>query len=118
MMSGDTTLRRPRPLEWQNTHYLNNVKLLGLENESVETRRKTLYHMSAEELFSKLPAFQNWSPTVDGKFIHAEVTLGMLSDIKSPVGKPTWCEAIMVGDVEHDVSSYLKICRAQLLSFT
>jgi hypothetical protein len=111
MMSGDTTLRRPRTLEWQNTHYQNNVKLLGLENESVETRRKTLYHMSAEELFSKLPAFQNWSPTVDGKFIPAEVTLGMLSDIKSPVGKPKWCEAIMVGDVEHDVSSHLEIYR-------
>ncbi len=117
-MSGDTTLRRPRTLEWQNTHYQNNVKLLGLENESVENRRKTLYHMSAEKLFSKLPAFQNWSPTVDGKFIPAEVTLGMLSDIKNPVGQPKWCEAIMVGDVEHDVSSHLKICPAQLLNLT
>jgi hypothetical protein len=106
-MSGDTTLRRPRTKEWQNTHYQTNIKLLGLENESVETRRKILYSMSAEELFSKLPAFQTWSPTIDGKFIPAEVTLGMLSDIKSPVGKPSWCEAIMVGDVEHDVSILL-----------
>ena len=72
--------------------------------------------MSAEELFSKLPAFQNWSPTVDGKFIPAEATLGMLSDIKSPVGKSKWCEAIMVGDVEHDVSSHMDVRRAQVLN--
>lgn len=106
-MSGDTTLRRPRTMEWQNTHYQTNLKLLGLENDSIESRRKALHNMSAEEMFSKLPAFQHWSPTVDGKFIPAEVTLGMLSDTKSPVGKPMWCGAIMVGDVEHDVSRHL-----------
>lgn len=112
-MSGDTTLRRPRTMEWQNTHYQTNVKLLSLANESVETRRKALSDMSAEELTNKLPAFQNWSPTIDGKFIPAEVTLGMLSDIKSPIGKPKWCEAIMVGDVEHDVSRHLEISQTQ-----
>jgi len=51
-----------------------------------------------------LPAFQHWSPTVDGEFISQEVTLGILSDVKNPIGKPAWCEAVMVGDVEHDVS--------------
>ena len=60
--------------------------------------------MSASEITNKLPAFQHWSPTIDGKFIPEEVTLGMLSDVNNPVGKPGWCQAIMVGDVEHDVS--------------
>lgn len=108
MMSGDTTLRRPRTMEWQNTHYQTNIKLLGLENASMEARKAALYKLSPEELISKLPAFQHWSPTVDGIFIPFEVTLGMLSDVKNPVGKPEWCEAIMVGDVEHDVSDTLK----------
>jgi hypothetical protein len=60
--------------------------------------------MSASEITAKLPAFQHWSPTVDGEFISQEITLGILSDVKNPIGKPAWCEAVMVGDVEHDVS--------------
>jgi hypothetical protein len=108
-MSGDTTLRRPRTMEWQNTHYQTNVKLLGLEPATAETRNTELYNMSASEITGKLPAFQHWSPTVDGRFIPEEVTLGVLSDARNPAGKPAWCEAIMVGDVEHDVSRTLQI---------
>ncbi|PMD31812.1 para-nitrobenzyl esterase [Hyaloscypha variabilis F] len=102
MMSGDTTLRRPRTMEWQNTHYQANIKLLGLEKATGEARKAELYNMSASEITAKLPAFQHWSPTVDGEFISQEVTLGILSDVKNPIGKPAWCEAVMVGDVEHD----------------
>ncbi|KAE9365042.1 alpha/beta-hydrolase [Stipitochalara longipes BDJ] len=102
MMSGDTTLRRPRTMKWQNTHYQANIKLLGLEKATAEARKTDLYNASARELTEKLPAFQHWSPTVDGLFIPKEVTLGMLSDLRNPVGKPEWCEAVMVGDVEHD----------------
>jgi hypothetical protein len=91
-------------MQWQSNHYQANVKLLGLEKASIEARKTHIYNMTAEELTQKLPAFQHWSPTVDGKFIPAEVDLGMLSDVSSPVGKPKWCEAIMIGDVEHDVS--------------
>jgi hypothetical protein len=108
-MSGDTTLRRPRTMEWQNTHYQTNVKLLGLENATAEARNAELYNMSASEITGRLPAFQHWSPTVDGLFIPEEVTLGVLSDARNPAGKPAWCEAIMVGDVEHDVSRTLQI---------
>ncbi len=103
MMSGDTTLRRPRTMEWQNKLYQANLKLLGLENATVDARKTELFNLSASEITAKLPAFQNWSPTVDGNFIPSEVTLGMLADAKSLVGKPVWCDAIMVGDVEHDV---------------
>jgi hypothetical protein len=92
-------------MEWQNTHYHTNIKLLGLENANLETRKAELYNLSAHEIANKLPAFQHWSPTVDGTFIPEEVTLGMLSDVNNPIGKPEWCEAIMIGDVEHDVSS-------------
>ena len=106
-MSGETTLRRPRPMVWQNTHYQANIKLLGLENTTAEARTAELYKMSATENTKKLPAFQHWSPTIDGAFIPQEVTLGILSDVKDSVGKPAWCEAVMVGDVEHDVSFYL-----------
>ena len=108
MMSGDTTLRRPRTMEWQNTHYQANIKLLGLEKETTEARKAELYEMSANEITERLPAFQHWSPTIDGAFIPQEVTLGMLSDVRDPVGKPAWCEAVMVGDVEHDVSCCLR----------
>jgi hypothetical protein len=103
MMSGETTLRRPRTVDWQNTHYQANAKLLGLENATPEARKATFFNTNAEELARKLPAFQHWSPTVDEKFILAEVDLGILSDVSNPVGKPEWCEAIMIGDVEHDV---------------
>ena len=96
-------------MEWQNTHYQTNIKLLRLENATPEARKTELYKMSASEITGKLPAFQHWSPTVDGLFIPEEVTLGMLSNIKSAAGKPAWCEAIMVGDVEHDVSCTLKV---------
>jgi hypothetical protein len=91
-------------MEWQNTHYQANIKLLGLEKATGEARKAELYNTSASEITAKLPAFQHWSPTVDGEFISQEVTLGILSDVKNPIGKPAWCEAVMVGDVEHDVS--------------
>jgi len=107
-MSGDTTLRRPRTMEWQNTHYQVNFKLLGLENATLKAQKAAFYNTDASELVGKLPALQHWSPTVDGKFIPAEVNLGMLSDVRNPVGKPKWCEAIMIGDAEHDVSCILK----------
>lgn len=95
-------------MEWQNAHYQANIKLLGLENANLEAQKAAFYNTDAVELAEKLPAFQHWSPTVDGKFIPAEVNLGMLCDVRSTVGKPNWCEAIMIGDVEHDVSCILQ----------
>jgi hypothetical protein len=117
-MSGETTLRRPRTMEWQNTHYQANLKLLELENATLETRKHAFYNTNAEELAQKLPAFQHWSPTVDGSFIPAEVNLGMLSNVSSPVGKPEWCEAIMIGDVEHDVSIMIQHLNEKMANFS
>ena len=104
MMSGDATLRKPRTKAWQNNFYQTELRLLNLDDLTAEDRRSALYAMKAEEIASRLPPFQGWSPTVDGTLIRKEVDLGMISDINHPAGKPDWCSAIMTGDVAHDVS--------------
>lgn len=91
-------------MHWQNSHYYTNANLLGLENASSEERKKAFYEMKAEEIVDKLPMFQHWSPTFDGSYIRNDVTLGMLSNPANPVGKPTWCKQIVIGDTAHDVS--------------
>jgi hypothetical protein len=104
-MSGDPTLRRPRKMDWQNSHYHANIKLLELDNETPASRRKILYKLSTRDLVMKLPAFQHWSPAVDGDFIPSEVDLGMLSNGFGSVGRPDWCKQIMTGDTFQDVST-------------
>jgi hypothetical protein len=102
-MSGDITLRRPRSKEWQEEHYLANSKLLGFNVLTSEERREAFKRVSVEELVTKLPMFQHWSPTIDGEFIEQAVDLGMLSDPSTPVGKPDWCQEILIGSTHHDV---------------
>jgi len=102
-MSGNTTLRRIRKRSWHNSLYEKNMKMLGLDTLSREDRKIALYSMSTEELCSKLPMIQHWSPAVDGRFITKEVDLGILSDTNDPTGKPSWCKEIAVGDTLHDV---------------
>ncbi|KAF8860196.1 alpha/beta-hydrolase [Acephala macrosclerotiorum] len=101
MMSGDTTLRRARKMEWQNSQYEANIKFFSLENVSSEERRKAFYEMKVEDVIKKLPLSQYWVPTVDGSYITEEVLKGMLT---APwgIGKPDWCKRVMVGDTAHD----------------
>lgn len=102
-MSGDMTLRRPRSKKWQEKHYLANSKLLSLDSLSSKERKVAFNKMPVEELVKKLPMFQHWSPTIDGEFIEHDVDLGMLSDPSNPIGKPDWCEEILIGSTHHDV---------------
>jgi hypothetical protein len=102
-MSGETTLRRIRKMKWHNALYEENARMLGLSELGVSERKKTLFETSAETLVEKLPVVQHWSPALDGRYLTQEVDLGMLSNTKNLVGKPSWCEALAIGDCAHDV---------------
>lgn len=105
-MSGESTLRKARRMKWQNSHYMTNAKFLGLDIETWGERRKALRDMSAEHIVQKLPMFENWSPTLDGSYISDEADLGMMSDARSSIARPKWCERIMIGDTAQDVRMF------------
>jgi hypothetical protein len=105
MMSGDATLRQPQRMRWHDRMYMENVKLLGLENLTAQERVRTLRTMPAEDLVARLPMSQHWCAVVDGEFLVEDIDLGLLGDCEKPAGKPEWCEAVVIGDTEHDVSS-------------
>ncbi|KUJ09450.1 alpha/beta-hydrolase [Mollisia scopiformis] len=102
LMSGDSSLRRPRDMRWQNSQYEHNVHFLGLGRASLDNRKKVFFGMSAEELIKNLPMAQHWIATVDGNYIKEDITLGALADPSNAMGKPGWCKQIVVGDTADD----------------
>lgn len=85
--------------------YMENMKVLGLENLTIQERVRTLRSMPADDLVARLPMAQHWCAVIDGEFLAEDVDLGLLGDREKPSGKPWWCEAIVVGNTEHDVST-------------
>lgn len=106
IMSGETTLRKPRSRAWHEEMYQDQLKLLSLQEANVGERTRILRSMPAEELQSKLPLAQHFCACVDGKFLKEDVTLSRLSNGKRRQHKPAWCKEFVIGDTAHDVSAF------------
>ncbi|KAF2253201.1 para-nitrobenzyl esterase [Trematosphaeria pertusa] len=102
IMSGETTLRKPRSRAWHEEMYQDQLKLLSLQEANVGERTRILRSMPAEELQSKLPLAQHFCACVDGKFLKEDVTLSRLSNGKRRQHKPAWCKEFVIGDTAHD----------------
>lgn len=98
VMSGDTTLRKPRDRRWQRQMYEEQAKHLNVELRSL---RNTLLDSDAEELAQRLPLAQHFCGTIDGQWLK-EVSLNTLMDRHRIEHKPSWCKDFVIGDAAHD----------------
>jgi carboxylesterase type B len=102
VMSGDTTLRKPRNKWWQQKMYEDQAQILGLQETVTEELKNVLLDTDAEELAQKLPLAQHFSGYVDGEWLPEEVTHAKMADGQHIQHKPTWCAEFVTGDTEHD----------------
>ncbi|KAF2109473.1 para-nitrobenzyl esterase [Lophiotrema nucula] len=102
VMSGETTLRKPRRWGWHEEMYREQLKLLGLEGLRTAVRVKKLKSMTAEDMYEKLPLASHWCALIDGRFIKDDVNLSTLADGRNEVGKRSWCKEFVVGNTAHD----------------
>jgi hypothetical protein len=102
-MSGEATLRKPRTISWHNAMYMDQLKKLSLDQLSPANRVQAFRTMPADEICNKLPLTQHFCGLIDGRFLKADIALSQLADGRSAVGKPDWCEELLVGDCLHDV---------------
>ncbi|CAG8983898.1 hypothetical protein HYALB_00005538 [Hymenoscyphus albidus] len=99
-LSGDPTLRRPNTLA-QQTKYATQI--LTKHDISTTNNINILLDIPAQELVLKLPPYGAWAPTIDGSYIKDEITVQKIADNSSRIGKPEWCERVLIGDALGDV---------------
>lgn len=102
LMSGETTLRKPRNRAWQQHMYEEQSTYLKLDPKDAASRKKALLDMDAEALAQKLPLAQHFTGTIDGKWLKSDITLTTLSDSRRAEHKPSWCKEFVIGDAAHD----------------
>lgn len=102
LMSGETTLRKPRNKQWQQQMYEDQSAYLGLDAKDKDGRRRALLMTDAEALAQKLPLAQHFTGTIDRLWLKADVTLETLIDGQCVEHKPSWCKEFIVGDAAHD----------------
>ncbi|KAF2850786.1 para-nitrobenzyl esterase [Plenodomus tracheiphilus IPT5] len=102
LMSGETTLRKPRNQRWQQQMYEEQSTHLKLDPLDSVARRRVLLDTEAEELAQRLPLAQHFTGTIEGEWLKTDVTIDTLSDIRHTEHKPSWCKEFVVGDSAHD----------------
>ncbi|KAF2874778.1 para-nitrobenzyl esterase [Massariosphaeria phaeospora] len=102
IMSGETTLRKPRNKKWQEAMYQDQLKYLGASKLDVADRRRLFNETDAEELVQRLPLAQHFCGFIDGKWLKEDPTLMSLANPRSKLHKPDWCKEFVIGDTAHD----------------
>lgn len=117
-MSGTYFLSQPLPYEVHEQNYQKAISALGLSNSSSpEERIKALLEMPGADVVAQLPPSILSSPAIDGDIVpsapsHSD-TASTASDV--PRGK-NWCEDLMVGDAQIDVSLRIGVRVCKLIS--
>jgi carboxylesterase type B len=96
-MSGTPLMLKPLSASTAESTYESIIKALGFENISVEERIQRLITISPEELVEKTPMAARLAPFLDEDILAEAITFGNL------VSGMQWCEALMIGDCQHDV---------------
>lgn len=117
-MSGTYFLSQPLPYEVHEQNYQKAISALGLSNSSSpEERIKALLEMPGADVVAQLPPSILSSPAIDGDIVssapsHSDTAITG-SDV--PRGK-NWCEDLMVGDAQIDVSLGIGVRVCKLIS--
>ena len=105
-MGGTPLLLKPLPSQVAESIYASAVDRLGLSAMTVEERIKALKETTAEDLLAataNLPLL----PVIDRELITVPATFSQWSFKEKLLSGTDWCESIMIGDCEMDVSSCL-----------
>jgi hypothetical protein len=107
-MSGTSLMLPPLPLPVAESAYVSVAKALNLENLSGPERVKAIVEMPIETLLAKTPPTIPLMPVIDGDIIPGPTTFSQISskvdDPTFPIPGKQWCESLLVGDCQFDVS--------------
>jgi hypothetical protein len=113
-MSGSSLMLKALPLPVSEFAYESVVKTLGLEDLSSEDRVKTLLEIPLEDLLEKMPPSTPLMPVMDNDIILGAPTFQQISnkldDPILPIPGRHWCNNLVVGDCQFDVSSRSTMC--------
>ncbi|KAH7076477.1 Carboxylesterase [Paraphoma chrysanthemicola] len=102
VMSGETTLRKPRGRSWHRQLFRLQSAFLGVKQTDSRALGQTFLETEAEKLMKQLPLAQHYCGHVDGKWLKEDVSLSKLAHGRHTHHKPTWCKDFVVGDTAHD----------------
>jgi hypothetical protein len=102
-MGGSPLLVKPIPPQVTESIYSAVLGKLGLTTKSPEERIKALKEVAIEDLLSAT-AHLPLIPFIDGELITAPATYSRWSFQEKLLPGTEWCESIMIGDCEMDVS--------------
>ena len=112
-MSGTTLMMQPLPSQVPEFVYGTILKSLGAEELSTEERIKKLLTLTDTELATVAPPSLPLLPAVDHDLIPGNVDFAQISSKQRPsisIPGRHWCEELLIGDCQFDVSSPASIC--------
>jgi hypothetical protein len=107
-MSGTTLMLQPLPPQVPEFVYANAIETLGAQDLSSRDRIKKLLDLPAKDLATLIPPNLPLLPVVDGEIIPGTANFDQMLSKEDPSGVPIpgrqWCEELLVGDCQFDVS--------------
>ena len=105
-MSGTPLMLKPISSTAAETAYGTIMKSFGLETVSTEERVRRLIDMSPDEIVAETPTTTPLVPFIDGDIIPMSTTFKSLKqNTADEIPGHRWCEELMIGDCQHDVSA-------------
>ena len=111
-MSGTTLMMQPLPPQVPEFVYSTILKSLDAEELSSNERIKKLLSLSDTEVATLAPPSLPLLPVVDHDLIPGNVNFAQISSKQGPpisIPGRHWCEELLIGDCQFDVSSPLSI---------
>jgi hypothetical protein len=117
-MSGSSLMMRPLTPTLSEFAYDSVIQVLGLKKLGPTERIEALLKVPSAELLTKVPPSIPLMPVVDGDLIPDTVSFSQISSIDEDAnfsipGKE-WCEDLIVGDTQFDVSNILTTTRCRV----
>lgn len=104
-MSGSHFLVPSLPYEVHEQNYHQAIAALGLTNATPEERIRAFLETPGQDIVGRLPPSILTLPAVDGDLVASVASFAEAADSRSVVLKgKKWCEDLMVGDAQMDVS--------------
>lgn len=107
-MSGTPLMLKPLPPAVTEVTYEIIMKELGLQTACTAERIQRLTTITPDELVAKTPMTVPLVPFLDGDIIPSATTFQGLdsepSKLEANIPGRKWCEELVIGDCQHDVS--------------
>jgi len=102
---------RPLLVSVTEMTYSSIINAFDLENASVDDRIKRLINISPDDLVAKTPMTTPLVPFLDGDIVPELTSFKGLANnaelLSAGIPGYQWCEDLMIGDCQHDVSACL-----------